>query len=172
MTLIAAITCICVGCKSIPTADKMYIASYATGAASAEILNQTKISDKSATTIVTTLNSMQIYIPATNETFSTKWMPIISVNINKMTASGELSVVEGQIVTLSFNTICKGLDYLVEERYPESKMYGDLVSSAIYGFSSGFLSYFDAAKTFSSRCVSASLNEDEFARAYEYLMKK
>lgn len=172
MTLIAVITCVFVGCKSIPTADKIYIASYATGAASAEILNQTKISDKTASAIVKTLNTMQVYVPATNETFTTKWMPIVSGNIVKMVESKELTTTEGKVVELAFTTICSGLDYLVEKRYPEAKTYGDLVSSAIYGFSSGFLSYFDKAKTFSSRRVSASLDEDEFARAYEYLLKK
>lgn len=169
LSIFAGFLIVFTGCKSIPTADKMYITSYAVGAASAEVLETTKISDKTANIIVKTLNSVQLYIPATNETFTGKWLPIVSVNVNTMIKNNEFSTAEGQIVNKSFELICKGLDYIIEQRYPQAKQYNDLMSSAVYGFSSGFLSYFNPNKMIMTKFKSRSLDEDEYLKALKYL---
>ena len=159
-----------VGCKSIPTDAKVYTVSYAVGAASANVVDKTNINEKTTTAIIKTLNTVQICVPATNETFTVKWMPIVSTNSKNMVITGELTQLEATIIEKTFVIICNGLDYIIEKRYPDVNVYENLMSSAIYGFSAGFLTYFNNVNTFASRSISDSIDEEEYLKAYEYLM--
>ena len=160
---------ICVGCKSVPSDAKVYTVSYAVGAASAKVVDKTNINEKTTKAIIKKLNTVQIYVPATNETFNAKWMPIVSTNSKNMVTAGELTQFEAVIIEKTFVVICNGLDYIIEKRYPDVNVYENLMSSAIYGFSTGFLTYFNNANVFSSRSISDSLDEDEYLKAIEYL---
>lgn len=158
-----------VGCKSVPSDAKVYTVSYAVGAASAKVVDKTNINEKTTKAIIKTLNNVQICVPATNETFTAKWMPIVSTNSKNMVTAGELTQLEAAIIEKTFIVICNGLDYIIEKRYPDVNVYENLMSSAIYGFSTGFLTYFNNANVFSSRSISDSLDEDEYLKALEYL---
>lgn len=160
---------ICVGCKSVPSDAKVYTVSYAVGAASAKAVDKTKVNEKTTKAIIKTLNTVQICVPATNETFTVKWMPIVSTNSKNMVTAGELTQLEAAIIEKTFVVICNGLDYIIEKRYPDINVYENLMSSAIYGFSTGFLTYFNNVNVFSSRSISNSLDEEEYLKALEYL---
>lgn len=160
---------ICVGCKSVPSDAKVYTVSYAVGAASAKAVDKTKVNEKTTKAIIKTLNTVQICVPATNETFTVKWMPIVSTNSKHMVTAGELTQLEAAIIEKTFVVICNGLDYIIEKRYPDINVYENLMSSAIYGFSTGFLTYFNNVNVFSSRSISNSLDEEEYLKALEYL---
>lgn len=160
---------ICVGCKSVPSDAKVYTVSYAVGAASAKAVDKTKVNEKTTKAIIKTLNTVQICVPATNETFTVKWMPIVSTNSKNMVTAGELTQLEAAIIEKTFVVICNGLDYIIEKRYPDVNVYENLMSSAIYGFSTGFLTYFNNVNVFSSRSISNSLDEEEYLKALEYL---
>ena len=157
------------GCKSIPDDAKMYTVSYAVGAATAKVVDMSNINDKTTEVIVKTMNSVQLYVPATNETFTSKWTPIISLNVSTMVKSGELTEIEATFIEKTFKVVCNGLDYLIEKRFPEANMYENLMSSAIYGFNAGFLTYFKPSKLLSARTVKDSLDKEEYLKAIEFL---
>jgi hypothetical protein len=159
----------CIGCKSIPPDVKVYAVSYTIGAASAKVIDKTNINEKTTTAIIKTLNTVQIYVPSTNETFALKWMPIITTNTNNMVKNNELTQTEAFLIEKTFVVICNGLDYIIEKRYPDVNIYENLMSSAIYGFSNGFLTYFNNTNTFNSRLIYDSLDEEEYLKALEYL---
>ena len=156
------------GCKSIPDDAKMYTVSYAVGAATAKVVDMSNINDKTTEVIVKTMNSVQLYVPATNETFTSKWMPIISLNVSTMVKSGELTEIEATFIEKTFNVVCNGLDYIFEKRFPEANKYENLMSSAIYGFNAGFLTYFKPSKLLSARTVKDSLDKEEYKLFIEY----
>ena len=160
---------ICVGCKSVPSDAKVYTVSYAVGAASAKVVDKTNVNEKTTKAIIKTLNTVQICVPATNETFTAKWMPIVSTNSKNMVISGELTQLEAVIIEKTFVVICNGLDYIIEKRYPDINVYENLMSSAIYGFNAGFLTYFNTANTFASRSILDNIDEEEYLKALEYL---
>lgn len=157
------------GCKSIPEDAKVYTVSYAVGAAAAKVVDKSNITDKTTAAIVKTLNDIQMYVPATNETFTAKWMPIVSMNVKKMAENNEITSFDATLIEHTFVIICNGLDYLVEKRYPNINVYENLMSSAIYGFSSGFLSYFSPTGAFASRSTTNEIDEDEYMKAFDYL---
>ena len=169
LTIFATFLAICTGCKSIPEDAKVYTVSYAVGAAAAKVVDKSSITDKTTTAIVKTLNDIQMYVPATNETFTTKWMPIVSMNVKKMTENNEITSFDATLIEHTFVIICNGLDYLVEKRYPNINAYENLMSSAIYGFSSGFMSYFSPTSAFASRSTTNEIDEDEYMKAFDYL---
>jgi hypothetical protein len=158
-----------VGCKSIPEDAKVYTVSYATGAAAAKVIDKSNITDKTTTIIIKTLNDIQLYVPATNETFTSKWMPIISTNVKKMSENNEITSFDATLIEHTFIIVCNGLDYLVEKRYPNINTYENLMSSAIYGFSAGFLSYFNSTNTLASRSTINEIDKDEYLKALKYL---
>lgn len=173
LCLFTIISCLfaVIGCKTLPTVDKMYITSYAVGAASAKVIDITNVSDKTVAAVITILNSTQTYVPSTNETFSAKWPVIVDQRINTLVEKSEISDADAKFVKAAFVTMCKGLDYIVDVRYPSAKQYNDLMSSAIYGFSSGFTTYFNNSYVLKSSVTPNSLDGKEFTQAYRYLTK-
>lgn len=171
VNMFAAMLAICTGCKSIPEDAKVYTVSYAVGAASAKVVDKTNISQNTTSAIVKTMSIMETYVPSTNETFSVKWMPIISSNIKHMVSNNEISSVEGKLVEQTFTVICSGLDYIIENRYPQISAYNNLMSAAIYGFNAGFLTYYDNENTLTARFRHTPIDMNEFKQVYKYLTK-
>lgn len=163
---------ICTGCKTIPSEANVYTVSYAVGAASANIVDKTDINEKTSNAIIKTLDTIKIYVPSTNETFTIKWIPIVNTRIKNLVLNNELTPIEAVYIEKTFNIICNGLDYIFEERYPNIKTYENLMISAIHGFSSGFSVYFNNKNIFTISNDLNVLDQYEYLKAYEYLKFK
>ena len=165
----------CFGCKTIPSIDQMYITAYSVGAAAAKVANLNDVPENIAKNIEKTLNDVKIYVPSTNETFTSKWMPMISVSLSEQVKKNELTLAEAALAEKIFKVVCNGMDFIIKERYEISNTYSELISTAIYGFSSGFLTYFSK-----STIVVASAqpkksyygSKKDFVEAYNYLKKQ
>jgi hypothetical protein len=172
-SIFTMLTCFCFGCKTIPSIDQMYMTSYAVGAAAAKVANLNDVSESTAKNIEKTLNDVKIYVPSTNETFTSKWMPLISVSLSNQIKKNELTLAEAALAEKIFKVVCNGMDFIIKERYEISNTYSELVSTAIYGFSSGFLTYFSKSPTTVAAQPKTTYycSKKEFTKAYEYLMQ-
>lgn len=144
--LVAAAALVITGCKSVPTADKIYSAAQAVGCASGLVANETKLDDKSRTAIIEIVAIVKDVVPADGQTFADAWAPVAQKYVAELVAAGKLKEGQATLVTGGVAIAATGLDY-VFSMYPKAKEYKDLVSSAVNGFSEGFLLTFKPVET-------------------------
>lgn len=151
------------GCKTIPTVDKMYTTSRLIGTSAGMVVNMTTISTEAKAEVVKILNTVNTVIPGVDETFVSKWVPLAKVEIDKAVAAGEMDAGEGELTLSAFAVACKGLDYIFEVRYPKVKECTNLVEAAVNGFTVGFSSVINTLN------LKATNTIDYDAEAYDYL---
>lgn len=156
-----------VGCKSLPTSDTMYSTANAIGVATGMVANGTEIDDASRNAVCDIVTEVAKCVPNTNETFSAAWTPIAKEHTGKLIAEGKISTTQGVFVMKAFSIAVSGIDYIFEVRYPTAKQYKELVSSAVNGFTDGFLTVFKPVDGATSRSRAVMFDIE----AYEWLKK-
>lgn len=165
----ATVTFTIVGCKSLPTPDKMNSVAYAVGTASGLVANETKIDDKSRETVIEVVTVVKGVVPTNGQTFVEAWVPVADVYVAELVAKGKLN--EGQALLVKGGTtiVATGMDY-VFKAYPKAKEYEDLVVAAVDGFTDGFLTTFKPVNLAKVPGASGSSRSAEYDKeAYIYL---
>ena len=162
IVVLAAIAVFFTGCdKDLPTPEKMETTSRAIGVAAGYVAIQTKIDAEAKTAVTVIMNEVAKATPAKDQTFEAAWTPVAKEVVAKLVADGKLK--EGQDVLVLAAT--KALDYEFNVRYPKAREVTDLVSSAVRGFTDGFLSTFNVGTMMKAAPV------DMDKETYEYLTK-
>lgn len=166
---IIALTCIVTfvtGCaifsKTPPTIETMDKTARSVGTAAALVANMTNIDNESRTAVAEIITLVQTRIPAVGESFSDAWLPIAEQYIDTRITENKISELKGKCIITVVKVAFKGIDYLIDKRYPIARQYTDLVNTAIVGFCDSFLSKFNT--------IMFSSTADEFDEdAFEYL---
>jgi len=160
----AAVAVVIIGCKTLPTIEQMFENSRLIGAATAMVANSIKTDDKCRNAIIEIVSQVQYCIPQTNETFETAWTPIAEQHVQKLFEDNVIDKDQGEIILCAFKTVVKGIDYLMNIRYPQARQYQELTEAAVHGFCFGFLVDYKPANMMSTAVPHAY---DE--AAYKYL---
>lgn len=163
--LVAATMAVLVGCKTVPSPEKLEVTANAVGIAAAMVANQTKIDDASRATIIEIITEVDKCVPATNQTFEAAWTPIAQEHVAKLLEEGKIDAGQAKLILGAFDVAVKGVDYLIAVKYPAVAKYGNLLEAATHGFCKGFLTYFKPV----NGVVSASSEVEYDVEAYEYL---
>lgn len=155
-----------VGCKTVPTQDKMYATSYSVGCASGMVVNETKVDDKTRDTIIEVVSIAKEVAPAEGRSFQETWVPFATEYTDTLVRAGRLDPTQATIVVGGVTIASAGLDY-VFNAYPKARTYEELVSAAVNGFSTGFLTTFKPSNA-DTRSISADYDKD----AYLYLKSR
>ena len=161
----SAVAMLFFGCKQIPSVETMETTAIAVGKAAAYVANQTKIDDKSRAVVIEVMTKASEVVPSADQTFVDAWTPIAKEVTDKLVKEGKLDEAQAVLVNSAFAVACKGLDYLVTVRFPKAKQYENLMSAAVKGFTSGFLSVFKPVNG-----VVSVPAEDYDKEAYDFLM--
>lgn len=146
------------GCKSVPSADAVYMISSASGAATALVMNETKLSCEKREVIRDIVKEVRECTPEVGQTLEAAWTPIAKEHVALLVEMGKIDSASGVLIMAGFKTVMVGVN-LIETRYPQVRTARDLTDSAIWGFSDGFLAKFDVkcddslAKPLSAACL-------------------
>lgn len=151
--------------KTPPTVEKMDKTARSVGTAAALVANMTNIDNESRTAVAEIIALVQTRTPAVGETFSDAWLPVAEQYINMRIASNEMTELRGKCIITVVKVAFKGIDYLIDVRYPVARQYTDLINTAITGFCESFLSKFNTV-TFSSTVE--EVDEEAFDYLKEY----
>ena len=142
-----------VGCKTVPTQDKMYATSYSVGCASGMVVNETKVDDKTRDTIIEVVSVAKEVAPTAGRSFQETWVPFATEYTDTLVRAGRLDPTQATIVVGGVTI--------------KARTYEELVSAAVNGFSTGFLTTFKPSNA-DTRSISADYDKD----AYLYLKSK
>lgn len=151
--------------NTIPTVEKMDTTARSVGTAAALVANMTKIDTESRIVVVDILSRVQSHTLGVGDTFTDSWLPIAEEHIESLISSGKLNEFKGKCIKTVVKLVFKGLDYLIDKRYPLARQYTDLISTAVTGFCDSFIKHFNTTTLFSS--VEQVPDADD--EAYEYL---
>ena len=166
MVVLAAIAVFFTGCdKDLPTPEKMETTSRAIGVAAGYVAIQTKIDAEAKAAVTVIMNEVAKATPAKDQTFEAAWTPVAKEVVAKLVANGKLKEGQDVLVLAAFNVATKALDYEFNVRYPKAREVTDLLSSAVRGFTDGFLSTFNVGTMMKAAPV------DMDKETYEYLTK-
>ena len=165
IVLSAAAIATCIGCKSLPTPEKMQSVASAIGTAAGLVANETKIDDNARNTIVAIVGEVAMVVPKQGQTFEEAWTPVANALVKKLIADGKITKEIGTISLTAFTVVTKGIDYIFDVRYPKAREYEELVSAAVSGFTSGFLTVFKPVNGESARGLETKADKE----AYKWL---
>lgn len=136
-----------VGCKSIPSETKMESTSYAVGMAASYVINKSNIDDVSKNAIMEIISGVSDKIPSADKTIKDMWMEVAQSTTAKWVESNKITKVQSECVNNAFKVLSEGIDYLITKRYPDVKLYENLVRVAVKGFTNGFMTTFKTGVT-------------------------
>lgn len=137
LLIIATIVSAIVGCKTIPSQQKVTNVSTAIGAASGAVCKMANVTSNEIEVITQVLDTIKEFIPESGTTFSEKWTPIINAQVDLMFEEGKLTTEEVAIAKMVLVYSSDGVDYMFK-KHPKWRDYEDLVNCAISGFIRGF----------------------------------
>ena len=156
------------GCKTIPTVDTMKSVSSAIGAAAGLVANESKIDDKARNTVVAIMEEVARVVPKQGQSFEDAWTPVAKEVVGKLVADGKITEGVGAISLAAFGVAVNGIDYIFTVRYPNAREYEELVSAAVSGFTSGFLTVFKPVNGEEAKGVELKVDK----AAYDWLKKR
>ena len=130
------------GCKTVPTADTVYLVAHAGGSATALVMNETKLDADKRTVIRDIVNEIRECTPEVGQTLEAAWAPIAQAHVDLLVEEGKIDTAAGAVIMAGFNTVMVGVT-LLEIRYPQVRASRDLLNAFITGFTDGFLEKFD-----------------------------
>ena len=169
-SLLAAMAVTITGCKDLPSADTIATLSKTIGYAAGITCNLGGITPGCRKTIIEVLDIAGEVVPATNETFTAAWGPVVKKTVEKFVAEGKIDASEGNLVISAMTVATSGLDYMFDVRWPKAKQYKELVSAGTKGFIEGFRSVVNSALSASKGTF--KYDKAEYDKAIEYLNKK
>lgn len=154
------------GCKKVPSVETIGTLSKTIGYAAGMAADLGGVTPGCRKTMIEVLDIVGDVVPATNQTFTAAWTPVIKENVDKFVAAGKIKKEEGDIIVLAGGVVTSGLDYMFEVRWPKAKEYKELVSAGTKGFIEGFKlvinSNVEGAKG------GFNYDKDEYDKAMEY----
>ena len=125
------------GCtdKELPTPEKMEAIATVVGRTAGYACELSKTKTEVKTVIANVLDAVSKVTPATNETFTAAWKPVIDAELAKT----GLKDADLAIAKVALTAACEGIDYLFV-RYPKAREIQDLVSVSVKGFIAGYKS--------------------------------
>ena len=150
-----------VGCKTLPTPEKMEKTAKAAGYTTGLVVQQT-VKEKHIEVITNIMMQVATCVPTNSQTFVEAWTPVAQKYVNELVTKGKITKDEGDLVMIGFNLVTSGIDYVFDKVYPKAREYEELVNAAIRGFTKGFMKNFDGSKDVEE------VNKD----LYEFLKKK
>lgn len=136
--MLAAAATVFTGCKNLPSVETIGTLSKTIGYAAGMTANLSGITPGCRKTMLEVLDIVGDVVPATNQTFTAAWTPVIEENVVKFVAEGKIKKEEGDIIILAGGVVTSGLDYIFDVRWPKAKEYKELVSAGTKGFIEGF----------------------------------
>ena len=130
------------GCKTVPTADTVYLVARAGGSATALVMNETKLDADKRTVIRDIVNEIRECTPEVGQTLEAAWTPIAQAHTDLLIQEGKIDAATGAVIMSGFKTVMVGVN-LLEARYPVIHTSRDLLNAAIAGFTDGFLAKFE-----------------------------
>jgi hypothetical protein len=130
------------GCKSIPSETTMESTSYAVGMAASYVINKSNVDDISKNAILEIIKDVSDKLPSADRTFKDTWLDISNKTTAKWLETKKISTKQSEIINNAFNVLGGSIDYLITKRYPDVKLYENLVRVAIKGFTNGFITTF------------------------------
>ena len=130
------------GCKTVPTADTVYLVAHAGGSATALVMNETKLDADKRTIIRDITKEVRECTPEVGQTLEAAWTPIAQAHTDLLVEEGKIDTAEGAVIMAGFKTVMVGVT-LLETRYPQIRVNRDLLNAFITGFTDGFLAKFD-----------------------------
>lgn len=160
---IAAVT----GCKTTPTVEAMEKSANSIGIAAGLVANQLKIEDKDRNVVVDIIGEVSSCVPTNGQSFASAWTPKAKEITDKLVEEGKIDAGSQVLIVKAFDLVCTGLDYIFDVRYPTAREYADLISAAVRGFTSGFLTVFKPADAADTKILqSPAIEPDEEALKY------
>ena len=130
------------GCKTVPTADTVYLVAHAGGSATALVMNETKLDADKRTIIRDITKEVRECTPEVGQTLEAAWTPIAQAHTDLLIQEGKIDAATGVVIMSGFKTVMVGVN-LLEARYPQIRVNRDLLNAFITGFTDGFLAKFD-----------------------------
>ena len=169
-SILAIAATLITGCKELPSAETIATLSKSIGYAAGITCNLGGISPGCRKTILEVLEIAGEVVPATNETFTAAWGPVVKKTVEKFVAEGKIDASEGNLIISAMTVATSGLDYMFDVRWPKAKQYKELVSAGTKGFIEGFKTVINNALSASKE--SFKYDKAEYDKAIEYLKKK
>ena len=146
--IISVLLLVClVGCKTIPSEATMESTSYAVGMAASYVINKSNIDEVSKNAIIEIISCVSDKIPSADKTFNDIWMEISQKTTAKWVETKKITQVQAESINNAFKVLSDGIDYLITKRYPDVKLYENLVRVAVKGFTNGFMTTFKTGVT-------------------------
>ena len=136
-----AIAEVVTGCRSIPTADTVYMVAHAGGTGTALVMNETSLDAAKRTIIRDITKEVRECTPEVGQTLEAAWTPIAQAHTDLLVQEGKIDAATGVVIMAGFKTVMVGVN-LLEARYPQIRADRDLLSAFIAGFTDGFLAKF------------------------------
>jgi len=167
ITIVAMAMIALCGCKTSQiTVEESYKIGTAVGNTTAYVLNnQFDVSNSTKTVIIDVVTEISKYVPATNETCSSTWTPIVKSLTDGYVKEGRMTQNEADRVVKDFKYITTLLDKYIDKKGLRS--YQELIDSFVHGFCDKFLEKFKNNVLLASSIENEELDEE----AYEYLSK-
>lgn len=168
MALVLGASVAIVGCDKLPTVDQMKLIAKASGVAAGTVMNMQSLNPEARTEIVKIMDEVKTCVPGVGESFEKVWGETANDHIQKLIDEKKIDATLGQIIEGTFTgVVCKGIDYVLNDKYPEARNYTDLVEATIHGFVDGFLTVFKSTNIVSATNSALQMDED----TYKYLLK-
>ena len=146
--IITVLLLVClVGCKTIPSEATMESTSYAVGVAASYVINKSNIDDVSKNAIMEIVVSVSDKIPSADKSFNDMWMEISQKTTAKWIETKKITQAQAESINNAFKVLSDGIDYLITKRYPDVKLYENIVRVAVKGFTNGFITTFKTGVT-------------------------
>lgn len=165
--LAIALMAITVGCKSIPSEDSLRTTSTAIGKAAGYVATQVEMGEHERAVVIEIMTVVPNVIPAKDHKYVDVWVPVANDILGKLVNEGKINKDQADLIINAFAVACKGMDYLVDVRFPKIRDYENLMNIATTGFADGFLTVF---KPINLRLAAPMGDADYDREAYEFLM--
>lgn len=124
------------GCnEDLPTAERITSIATVAGRTAGYAVELAKTKAEVKQVILNVVDIASKTVPATNQTFTAAWTPIIDTELNKT----KFSDVDKAFAKTACLAACAGIDY-VFEKCPKAKETKELMSAAIAGLTRGYKS--------------------------------
>lgn len=150
-----------VGCKTLPTPEKMEKTANAAGYTTGLVVSQT-VKEKHISVITNIMIQVSTCVPTNGQSFVEAWTPVAQKYVDELVEKGKITKEESNLVMVGFNLVTSGIDYVFDKVYPKAREYEELVNAAIRGFTKGFMKNFDGSKAV----------EEVYKDLYDFLKNK
>lgn len=157
------------GCKSIPSAMTVETTAYSLGIVGGYACELSKTKTEVREGILTVLDIASKVIPATNETFTVAWTPIIDSEVTKLVETKKIGETEATLIKKALSIATGSIDFMFT-RHPVWKEYQDFVSAAVTGFVGGFETVVQPSNS-TLAMPSESVREIDDIKAYQTYLK-